>query len=107
MGDKGDCPIGRGKSPLHSTQFEKRTERWLGSYQGKVGPCSTKMPRSEIIYSSTLDENFRSPLSRKWFRRSSFNRLYCPICKLLTSLSSATNSIMPYLEINATQFSTG
>jgi len=60
MGDKGGCPIGRGKSSLHPTQFEKRTERWLASYQGKVDPCSTEMPRSGIIYSSTLDENFRS-----------------------------------------------
>jgi len=75
MGDKGGCPTGRGKSPLHSIQLEKEDgerererkrerEKEIGiaglAYQGKVDPSSMEMPRSRIIYSSTLDENFRS-----------------------------------------------
>lgn len=70
MGDKGGCPTGRGKSLLHSIQLEKKNEERerekerLGiaglAYQGKVGPGSMEMPRSGIIYSSTLNENFRS-----------------------------------------------
>lgn len=43
---------------LHNSKEGRRDG--MGSYQGKVDPCSTEMPRSGIIYSSTLDENFCS-----------------------------------------------
>lgn len=55
---------GESRPVRRSTQFERRTEgereRSEASYQGKVDPRSMEIPRSRIIYSSTLDENFRS-----------------------------------------------
>lgn len=45
-----------------------------------------------------------SLLSGPRFGRSSFNRLYRPIRKLLASVSSAADSVVLYLRTNATQF---
>lgn len=44
---------------LHNSRKEDGEAGWSGFYQRKVDPSSMEMPRSRIIYSSTLDENFR------------------------------------------------